>query len=497
MDDQQREPSASASLEPNIRTLRQHESLNHLNTLLRKAKDLEDGYRLAVQCIDPERFSKVILLITEANGKHHDPGERSPMVHALADLSDDQGSSLRIRPMYVWDDGIVRSFTDLLSEMGKLNLLKSLTHEVSNKGFPLDRVMRGEELVMVREMLSEDQVQSLSSHLFDLLDVTGEIAMFPIMSKMDHAGRQQELDYYGVFVAEKTEELMDEDDWDYLREYSNIVGLGLENIHLLENLTRTIQELKEEKSFNDDIILRMSHEINTPITSIRILNDCIIGTIQQLLGSEAGITPENELDLLDILDSAKHIIINSSRLETLSKKLHNSLLVQYGNLELDTQEIDVADGVDKLLKQMRHFIGEHQAEVRNNLHDSDLPSIVTDPYSLLAVLEIIIENAIIYMPHSSDAEERQPEIDIKGKVEGEKLILSVSDNGRGFEEKDLKRIFKRLYRLTRIEHHKERPGLGLPTAKDILGLLNGEIIPHSEVGKGSRFDIILPLVHTG
>lgn len=496
MDDQPREPSAPISLEPNIRTLRQHESLNHLNTLLRRAKDLEDGYRLAVQCIDPERFSKVILLITEEHGPHVDTCEGNPWHHALGDINGARISPLIVRPKYLWMEGEVISFREHLRQIGKGELLNSLIHEVARGNAPLDRVMRGEELVLVREPLSGDHQDTLSSQLFHLLDLSGEIAMFPIMSKVDHAGRQQELDYYGVLVAEKSEDIMDEDDWDYLREYANIVGLGLENGHLLDNLTRTIQELKEEKSFKDDVILRMSHEINTPITSIRMLNDCIIGSVNTLLGSLNCTGGEDEAELLDILDSAKHIMISSSRLETLSKKLHNSLLVQYGNLDLDTREVDVAAEVDHLLHIMRHFLEKSRATVRNHLTGADLPPIITDPYGLSAVLEIIIENAVVYVPQgNSQGDPRDPEIEISARIDAGKgkFILSVSDNGQGFEEKDLKRIFKRLYRLTRIEHHKERPGLGLPTAKDIVELLNGEIIPCSEVGKGSRFDIVLPL----
>lgn len=492
-------------LDENIRTLRQFESLHNLNTLMRKARTLEEGYRLAVQCIDPARFSKVLLLIAE---KVYPYGHVRKSNIGSAKGDPDNTNAIRgtahyednvIVPKYLWIDGRIMSLSELLEEKDMMELEKVMVHHVDpESSHPLDRVMRGEELVIMKESLMESDQHSMCMTLFQLLNITDEVAMFPIEAKIESGTGPEGSDYFGILVAEKGDELMDEDDWDYLREYANIVGLALENSHLLENLERSIEELQEEKRFRDDIIMRMSHEINTPITSIKIMNDHIIGSVQNLMSQEFVPQDQYVKELTDILDSAKRIIINGSRLETLSKKLYNSILVQYKGMDVECLDVDIDQLVEKLLGVMKYNLIMNNATVRNHLQEASLPHICTDSDALTAVLEIVLENAIHYMPKdSSNRNTRDPEIDIHGRVErddsGDHLVLSIQDNGIGFSETDLTRIFKRLYRVSKLEHHREKPGLGLPTAKDILDHLSGEIRPFSKPGEGSLFEIRLPL----
>lgn len=520
-------PGLDLKFETNIRTLRQFESLNTLNSRMRRARDIDECYRIAVECIDYDQYSKVILFIVKEDSGFSEEGSfdegkgASPtgveLGNSLGNNCDVVSPGISIEPAYLSVNGRVFTLKEFLEVRDNEGFMKEMYHVVKETFHPLDRVMCGEELVIRKEDLHEFDTRTMCRTFFWLLNVTEEVGLFPIMAKIDRGGANRigngsegngngeedeepdvewdgTRDYFGVLMVEKNESLMDEDDRDYLREYANILGLALENSHLLSNLERSIDGLQEEKDFRDEILMRLSHEINTPITSIMLMNDHIIGVVKNIIAREEMGSGDFREKLEEILDSTERIISSNSRLEVLSKKLYNSLLVQNKQMEIVRKEVEVNDLVESLLLYMKYYILANQAVVRNHLFEAELPVIRTDPDALMVVLEIVVENAIHYMPRGDDnALVRNPEVDILGRVENGKLVIAVKDNGIGLTEADQDRIFKRLYRITKLEHHREKPGLGLPTARDILDLLGGTIRPKSEPGKGSVFEIHLPL----
>ena len=101
------------------------------------------------------------------------------------------------------------------------------------------------------------------------------------------------------------------------------------------------------------------------------------------------------------------------------------------------------------------------------------------------LLGILLENAVKYT--KSDKK-----ITIKAKKTSEIIKLSITDNGIGIKESDLPHIFDRFWRAETSRHQKGL-GLGLSLAKTIVNLHNGKIEVQSKVGKGSTFEITLPL----
>jgi two-component system phosphate regulon sensor histidine kinase PhoR len=108
---------------------------------------------------------------------------------------------------------------------------------------------------------------------------------------------------------------------------------------------------------------------------------------------------------------------------------------------------------------------------------------------LLTVFINLLENAIKYTVTS-------PEISIKTIIYQQKAVVSVSDNGIGIQKEHLTKIFDKFYRVAKGNVHNVKGfGLGLSYVKAIVMAHNGTINVKSELGKGSCFEVILPLTN--
>ena len=117
----------------------------------------------------------------------------------------------------------------------------------------------------------------------------------------------------------------------------------------------------------------------------------------------------------------------------------------------------------------------------------DLPPLRGDIRLLQGVLQELLDNAIRYSPSGG-------KIVISTALEGAYVVISVSDTGIGIPKADQDRIFERFYRTDPARSRESGgTGLGLSIAKHLIEAHKGRIKVESEVGKGSRFYIFLPL----
>ena len=112
--------------------------------------------------------------------------------------------------------------------------------------------------------------------------------------------------------------------------------------------------------------------------------------------------------------------------------------------------------------------------------------ILADEENLYLALFNIINNAIKYSP--------RPELKISTRVEENKYIISVADNGIGIEERETKKIFRKFYRVNKGDVHNNKGlGLGLYFTSKVIKGHHGTIRVNSTPGQGSEFIIQLPL----
>ncbi|UJH91041.1 PAS domain S-box protein [Antarcticibacterium sp. 1MA-6-2] len=234
--------------------------------------------------------------------------------------------------------------------------------------------------------------------------------------------------------------------------------------------TTEIQKIKEEEKRKEDFLKMVSHELKTPVTSIK-------GYVQLLLSllNNSKTTDISSLPLKPSLERIDHQIVRLTRL--ISEMLDLSRLEE-NKLELRKETFNLNKLVDQTVQDITYTNTQHEIEV---FHDFNC-NIHADKDRIGQVLINFVTNAIKYSP-----ENRKVEIYIR-EIEKGFVNVCVKDRGIGIEEKDHKRIFKRFYRVgTKSEETYSGFGIGLYLAKEIIHRHEGSITVKSKLGKGSEF----------
>jgi PAS domain S-box-containing protein len=235
-----------------------------------------------------------------------------------------------------------------------------------------------------------------------------------------------------------------------------------------------IQRLKEEEQRKGDFLKMVSHELKTPVTSIK-------GYVQLLLNilRKGEHKPVSSLPVIPSLERIDNQIVRLTRL--ISEMLDLSRLEE-NKLELQKEKFSINEMVVQTVKDIQLTNTRHNTEI---FHTHKC-SVYADKDRIGQVLINLITNAIKYSPESQHIE-----IHIL-KVEEGKIAVSVRDRGIGIEEQDQKNIFKRFYRITGdSEDTYSGFGIGLYLANEIIQRHKGEIVVKSKKGKGSDFSFIL------
>jgi signal transduction histidine kinase len=230
-------------------------------------------------------------------------------------------------------------------------------------------------------------------------------------------------------------------------------------------------ELERSNRELQDFANIASHDMQEPLRKIL--------TFSELLRTRyAGQIDERGSDYLIRMDRAAnhlHSLIND--------------LLTYSRVTTRAQpfiQVDLNDVARKVLSDLDLKIEESQAQVEVQ----KLPNLEADPTQMYQLLQNLIGNALKY--HAPD---RAPRIAIRAaSTENGLCRFSVSDNGIGFDEKYLDRIFLPFQRLNPREEY-EGTGMGLAICRKIIERHGGSIEVHSTPGEGSTFTISLPVSH--
>jgi signal transduction histidine kinase len=132
-------------------------------------------------------------------------------------------------------------------------------------------------------------------------------------------------------------------------------------------------------------------------------------------------------------------------------------------------------------------IKSKRIKVQSEISES-LPALQANPVRLRQVLDNVVGNAIKYS-------NKNGEVKVSIKAEGDQIILEVTDNGPGIPPNDQTHIFDKFYRGQNMDK-QQGSGLGLAIVKSIVDAHQGRIWVESTVGQGSSFFIVLPVNRT-
>jgi len=246
-------------------------------------------------------------------------------------------------------------------------------------------------------------------------------------------------------------------------EFGDVVNAFNDMAEAIENRTEQLeQKAKERQVFIDDL----SHEMNTPLTSIQ-------GYAEFLLSANA--TEEQKQK------SAKNIYAEAKRMKDIYTKLMSITFTREQSIELTKIHVDTL--LNEIIDAISLQLAEKDIKLIHQIHLSEIRGDKTLIYMLLINL---IKNSI-------QAIENRGIIEIKACEEDKNYILSVRDNGIGISKDKLEDIVKPFFRVDKSRSRKTGgAGLGLWICKDIVALLHGELIIESELEKGTIVKIILP-----
>ncbi|WP_295772289.1 ATP-binding protein [uncultured Mucilaginibacter sp.] len=240
-------------------------------------------------------------------------------------------------------------------------------------------------------------------------------------------------------------------------------------VYILENIT----EFKERDLAKTNFIATISHELKTPISSIKmslkLLNDERVGKLN---------TEQQQL--------MEHIGEDSARLLKITSELLELSQVETGNIQLNYVPAEPIQIVNYAVDAVKFQAGQKQVEIEVK-SDADMPNVQVDVEKTAWVLVNFLSNALRY-----SSEKSKVVIELKkyaGRVE-----FSVKDFGKGIDEQFQKRLFDRYFQVPTDGQNKSGSGLGLAISKDFIEVQQGKIGLESALGEGSRFFFILPAV---
>lgn len=235
-----------------------------------------------------------------------------------------------------------------------------------------------------------------------------------------------------------------------------------------------IQRLKEEEKRKEDFLKMVSHELKTPVTSIK-------GYVQLLLSLSKS-AQEKKVSSLPVQPSLERIDHQITRLTRLISEILDLSRIEENKLKLRKEIFSMNELVNQTVQDINYTKTQHQIEV---VHDCEC-MVDGDMDRIGQVLINLITNAIKYSP-----ENLKVKVTVHQKTEG-KVTVTVRDFGIGIDKENHNHIFKRFYRITEEKEDTYSGfGIGLFLANEIIQRHQGYIEVNSKKGEGSEFSFTL------
>ncbi|MGJ1192829.1 sensor histidine kinase [Sphingobacterium siyangense] len=253
----------------------------------------------------------------------------------------------------------------------------------------------------------------------------------------------------------------------------NVVPTGEESSQFIGQfiLLKNVTSFKERDVAKTNFIGTVSHELKTPIASIRM-------GIQLLENKRIGELNEEQKDLLE------GIADDTERLLKITGELLDIAQVESGTIQMKLNPATIGPIIDYALLANRSMLDQKKIRLQVDLEE-ELPMVFIDNEKTAWVLTNLLSNAIRYSDEGGA-------ICLAVKRMGARVLLRVEDQGQGIPVQYLAKIFDRYFRVP--GGTKEGTGLGLSISKEFIESMGGEIDVQSVFGTGSAFFVYLPIV---
>ncbi len=244
-----------------------------------------------------------------------------------------------------------------------------------------------------------------------------------------------------------------------------------ETSHISSSIQSTITKLKEVDQSREEFVSNVSHELKTPITSIRVLADSLMGM------DEAPVELYREFmsDISDEIDRESKIIDDLLSMVKMGKAA----------AELNVAQVDINALVQQILKRLRPIAQKRNVElVFESIRDvvADV-----DETKLSLAINNLVENAIKYNVENGW-------VHVVLDADHKFFYVKVADSGIGIPEDYQERVFERFYRVDKARSRETGgTGLGLSITRNVILMHHGAIRLLSKEGEGATFTVRIPL----
>jgi signal transduction histidine kinase len=243
-------------------------------------------------------------------------------------------------------------------------------------------------------------------------------------------------------------------------------------VALYAELDQNALQLREAADLKSRFLSYMSHEFRTPLASITSVTDIL------LVRLDGPLTSEQERQLRFVQGSVRELLEMVDDLLDLAK-------VDAGRISISPEWFKMVDLFSALRGMFRPIVASGGVSLIFE-EPEQVPPIYTDDKKLAQILRNFISNALKFTV--------QGEVRVSARViDGEMIEFAVSDTGIGISAEHLPVLFTDFVQLdTRIQKRLRGTGLGLSLARKFAELLRGSVAVQSELGRGSRFSVLIP-----
>ena len=257
-------------------------------------------------------------------------------------------------------------------------------------------------------------------------------------------------------------------------DYAHRVEMGgRDELHYLaeefNDLTEKLQKSEEKRS---RFVSDASHELKTPLASIKLLSDSIL---------------QNDMDMQTVREFVGDIGNEADRLNRMSLKLLSLSNVE-NQTDTEYEIINVAPTAQRAVRMLSAIAEKSTIRIETRL-ENDSPVLIAED-DLYQIIFNLVENGIKYNTAGG-------KVTVTLDRQEDNAIIRIADNGVGIPQQSMDKIFDRFYRVDKARSRKSgSSGLGLSIVRGIVERNQGTIQVRSELGKGSVFTVSFPVFDT-